>query len=312
MDTPGLIRTLSRLLDGAVDPAPTPAIIAAAEAHRLAGVLHHRERRGGRPASPRLAAAWGAQLAGHLARLEWLQAHWPADLPTPMLFKGADLADHLYPDAGCRGARDVDVLVPGAAWPAAREALAVHADHITLPSSERWPWQPAEAVGFVANGLLIELHRTPGPPGRWPLDGDALYARSVPAATGWGRVPAPADRCLLWLVDAAKAGFHGDLGMWWDLALLRARWPDLHPTASPNLAVAWRMALAGLNALGWQRGTPQPTGRAPRPLSLPPHDHAGLAYQIDKLRVLPAGAALRYLLQAGSAHVLRRVWPSTP
>ena len=262
-----LLRLLCAWLRGDPLPPETSAgAVTAALGHRLAGTLYHIGAPLREPDRNQFERIWAAQLAAHLSRAETVRRVWPSHLPPPMIFKGADLAEHLFDDPGARQALDVDLLLPAPAFHAAHRALAAHADEVRRPRAERHPWESPHALGYVFDGSLIELHRDPVPPHRLRLDGVDLYARSRPGRLGEMavRVPTPRDRVLLWLANLAKGAFFGDVADLLDGAiLLRALGPD--PTLGPalsraGLGTAWAVARHRLAAVGFG---PPPRTRAP-------------------------------------------------
>lgn len=233
-----------------------------ANRHRVAGTLYHI-----RPPMSDFDAqicerAWAEAAGAHLLRLEVLCRNWPADAPAPLVFKGADLVEHVYRNPGARAARDLDVIVPPGVFDDVVAALTPRAEAVRWPRYERFAADAPYAVGLVIEGVLIEIHTHPMPPHRGGPDGAALWARSESwCFDGFGlRRPAPLDRALLWLVNRAKDAFVGDLGDALDGALILR---DLDPTAVARqarmygLTPAWMLAQRRLRRV-WDRPLVEP------------------------------------------------------
>lgn len=247
---------LEHLRDHLIGRAPRRLPYGAAEIarrHRVAGTLYHIRPQMSDFDARICQQAWAEATGAHLLRLEALCRTWPADAPAPMVFKGADLAEHLYGDPGARAARDLDVLVPPGAFDDVVAALIPQADEVRWPSYERLATDRPYAVGLVFDGVLIEIHAHPMPPHRRGPHGAALWARSEPwtfEGTALRR-PAPLDRVAIWLANMAKDAFYGDLGDLLDGAMLRRAYTDETLSAvakAHGLTTAWRLAQRRLDA----------------------------------------------------------------
>ena len=160
---------------------------------------------------------------------------WP-QLPPPILFKGADLAEHIYRDAGARTANDLDLLIEAQHAPAAHRALSGYAHQIAASTHERGRHEAPHATGYRIGSVLIEVHTAPMPEHRSRLSPAALCKRAKLGQLDGRpiRYPCPLDRALLWLANRTKDAFVGDLTDALDGALiLRAlsdsdarQWPD--------------------------------------------------------------------------------------
>ncbi|MBU0552330.1 nucleotidyltransferase family protein [Myxococcota bacterium] len=204
-------------------PPPLPEGIAAlAQAHRLAGLLHHHRAPLHPADAARCAEVWRRALWAHLRRLKTWRQVWPEAAPAPLLIKGADLAERLYQDPGARPANDLDLLVTPAAFEPLRAALSAQADEIRSARYERHPWERAYSLGFLFDGALIELHAGLLPPHRGGPSACGLWHRGE-AARLQGRAiryPTPVDRLLITLTNIAKDGGRMDLLSALELGLL--------------------------------------------------------------------------------------------
>ena len=252
--------------------------------------------------------AWAEATGAHLLRLEALCRIWPADAPAPMVFKGADLAEHVYRDPGARAARDLDVLVPPGVFDAVAAALAPLADEVRWPRYERWLTDAPYAVGLMFDGVLIEIHAHPMPPHRRGPHGAALWARTE----GWTfegtalRRPARADRFAIWLANMAKDAFYGDLGDLLDGVMIR-RTLDAATLAAiaraHGLTVAWRLAQRRLDAFMGEGGRAGLERLLP-PVGAEPVQPPALRFQALKWTLMPPAGRLP-ALRRGLATLLR-------
>jgi hypothetical protein len=241
--------------------------------------------------------AWAEAAGAHLLRLEVLCRIWPADAPAPLVFKGADLAEHVYGNPGARAARDLDVLVPSGVFEQVTTALIPRADEVRWPRYERFAADAPYAVGLVFEGVLIEIHTHPMPPHRGGPDGATLWARSEPwTFDGVGlRRPTPLDRALLWLVNRAKDAFVGDVGDALDGALILR---DLDATAVDGLAAAYGLKPA------WNLAQRR-LSRVWRSPLVEPSEPDRLRFQAMKWALMPPVGWVP-ALQRGVASALRR------
>lgn len=268
-----------------------------ARRHRVAGTLYHI-----RPPMSDFDAricrqAWAEATGAHLLRLEALCRIWPADAPAPMVFKGADLAEHVYADPGARAARDLDVLVPPGTFDALTAALIPRADAVRWPSYERFKSDRPYAVGLVLDGVLIEVHAHPTPPHRRGPHGAALWARSEPwIFEGVAlRRPTPLDRFALWLANMAKDAFYGDLGDLLDGAMLRRASDDATLSAvadAHGLTHAWRLARRRLDAFAGVDADRRGLDRLLPPVGAEPIQPPQLQFQALKWALMPPAGRL--------------------
>lgn len=312
-----LVLLLRTWLTGRLTDLPrAPGLWAAAAAHRLGGTLYHI----GAPLDDidarRARAAWTANVAAHLRRVAALEAHWPASAPPPLVFKGADIGEHLFDDPGARQAVDLDLLLPSPAFEAAADVLATRATEVHPARYERFRDEPSHVAGFVLDGVLIELHRDPQPPHRARLRGHEVWARASDGHLGnvKVRVPRPLDRLLLWLTNQAKGAFFGDLADLLDLALvLRAlpapRWPAAaEAAAAAGLGRAWSLALRRLGQSGlWPDALPPGDRRAAAldrllpPPTAPRREPPQARFQFIKLALCEPPAQRATLARAAAA-----------
>lgn len=286
-----------------------------ARRHRVAGTLYHI-----RPPMSDFDAricqqAWAEATGAHLLRLEALCRIWPADAPAPMVFKGADLAEHVYRDPGARAARDLDVLVPPGTFDAITAALIPQADEVRWPSHERLASDRLYAVGLVFEGVLIEVHAHPMPPHRRGPHGAALWARSEPwtfEGTALRR-PAPLDRFAIWLANMAKDAFYGDLGDLLDGAVIRRGLDDATLDAvakAHGLTMAWRLAqrrLAAFDGVTAQAGIDWGSlDRLLPPVGAEPIQPPQLRFQTLKWTLMPPAGRLP-ALHRGLASLYERL-----
>ena len=259
-----LISLLRAWLTQVPCPPTVTSPVAAAQAHRLAGWLYHTRAPMGEFEALPCQRAWADALGAHLMRVECLQRIWPREAPPPLVFKGADLGEHLYGDPGARQARDLDLLVPPAALPGLVRHLAPLADRVERPRHERAAHDAEHAVGLRFGPVLIEFHAHPWPPHRGGPDGWVLWTRGRPTTLGDLPVlmPSPADRLLLWLGNLTKGGFFSDLADLLDLALILKAAPEGDEARAVGLGLAYevgclRLAALGLPPTGWTAPTPQ-------------------------------------------------------
>lgn len=243
-------------------PARSP--LPAALGHRLAGMLYHIGAPLSESDARQCRRAWADNVGAHLLRMEAFSRSWPREAPPPLVFKGADLVEHLYDDPGARPARDLDLLVPPEAFPRLVRHLARTADRLERPRHERFVGDAEHAVGLRFGPLLIEVHAHPWPPHRGGPEGWVFWARGRPGRLGDVEVlfPSPADRALLWLGNLAKGGFQSDLADLLDFAVISSTLHgDVRIDAEADavgLGLAMRLARLRLQQSGlW------PHGRAP-------------------------------------------------
>ncbi len=221
MDAGRLVEVLRCSLAGEQPPPVGAGGARLAERHRVSGLLYHIGAAMGEADGRAAEAAWGRNVAGHLARQAAMGRVWPEGGPAPLLIKGADLAENLYDDPGARAANDVDALVPEPGFSAVAGALPREGRR-PAPRYERYAREVPCAVGVVVDGVLIELHREVVPAHRARLSAAAMWSRGQAGA--WGaldvRWPTPLDRLLVWLANAASDGFFLDLAGLYDLALV--------------------------------------------------------------------------------------------
>lgn len=276
-------------------PRLPPGIGAVARRHRVAGTLYHIGASLSDLDAQICRAAWADACGAHLLRMEALCRIWPGDLPEPLIFKGADLAENVYGDPGARAARDLDLIVPPGVFEAAVARLRPLADAVRWPRYERLPGDRPYAVGLVIGELLIELHAHPMPPHRGGPHGAALWARSErwPLDGAALRRPAPLDRWLLWLCNQAKGAFFGDLGDLLDGAMilraLDAPLATLDAVAEAHgLRPAWRLARRRLGPI-WP-AVALPDGGLARllpPVGADPIEPPPLRFQALKWALMP-------------------------
>ncbi|MCB9547270.1 MAG: nucleotidyltransferase family protein [Myxococcales bacterium] len=255
METAALTSLLRRWLAGQPPPqvADETTLLSAARRHRLAGTLYHIGAPLCESNATEVRRAWADNLGVHLLRVEALGRIWPAEAPPPLVFKGADLAENVYDDPGARQARDLDLLVPPAAWPRLATHLAAHADQVERPRYARLPGDPPLAIGLRLGSLLVELHAHPWPPHRGGPDGWFFWGRGRPGRLGEVPVlfPTPTDRLLLWLGNQAKGAFTADLADLLDLALILRGCDDAGGDAArAGLGLPWAVARRRLGASG--------------------------------------------------------------
>ncbi len=307
-----LIQRLRAWLEDAPGPWPLPpGITGLGGRHRLNGLLYHIGDLADELERAQAQRAWTTNLAGHMARLQVFAEVWPKGALPPLLIKGGDLAERLYPNAGCRAADDLDLLVPLADFPRLARALEAQADEVRVPRYERYAHERPHNLGFLFGDVLLELHHAPQPTHRARLGGYELWLRSTPAEVAGRsvRLPSPTDRLLIWLSNRAKGAFFADLRDWLEGALLikAAASVDLASAAErAELGRAWRFALARLDAegLGYAptRGLPSVLAR-----HLPSEVTATTpaVFQAVKWSV-GSNAARRAMLTRGLATLLRR------
>lgn len=179
------------------------------------------------PNADRLSKLWLSQSSAHLMRSSALARHWPREEGPPLLIKGADLELSLYPEAGlslgARASSDWDILIPKPRYDQVVQRWRALFGEPSVPRSVRLSHEPPHELGFLVDGLLIEVHHEPAPRFFSLLSGEGLWERAQPAITPEGlevRIPAARDRLLIWLVNYAKAGgMMRPLG-WLDLTLI--------------------------------------------------------------------------------------------
>ncbi|MEZ4468545.1 MAG: nucleotidyltransferase family protein [bacterium] len=268
MDTGALTSLLRCWLEGQPPPPASDetALLTAARHHRLAGTLYHIGTPLRESNATQARAAWADNLGAHLLRVETLHRIWPTRAPPPLVFKGADVAENLLDDPGARQARDLDLLVPPAAWPELARHLGRAADAVEHPRHAHLAGDPPLAVGLRFGPVLIELHAHPWPPHRGGPDGWFFSARGRPGRLGDTDViyPRPEDRLLLWLGNQAKGAFTTDLADWLDLALiLKTCGPGPATLAArTGLERPWQVARRRLGRVGL--ASPLPGGPAAR------------------------------------------------
>lgn len=220
MSTHGLMNALRAWLAGRAVPPLSKAAVDLAFDNRLAGLLYHIQAPLSEFDRARTEARWTANLAAHLHRVQRLNSIW-TDLPPPLIYKGADLAEHIYDDPGARRAGDLDLIVPSTAYAKAIERLRPQAVDVRRSPHEALPGEPMAGIGFDFGAVLIEVHLDPQPRHRRRFDGDALYRRGSEGALGalQVRFPSAIDRVLICVTNQAKTGFCSDLADLLDLTL---------------------------------------------------------------------------------------------
>lgn len=274
-------------------------IASIARRHRVAGTLYHIDRTRGdllrENDREACRAAWADAVGAHLLRMEVLCRIWPADLPAPLVFKGADLAENVYADPGARAARDLDLIVPPGVFEKAAAALRPHASEVRWPRYERFADDRPYAIGLVIDGVLLEIHAHPMPPHRGGPHGAALWARSMRWALDGAalRRPAPVDRFVLWLCNQAKGAFYGDLGDLLDGAMI-LRQLKASPVALTRIATAhglgraWGLARRRLAPI-WPAvgGSRSVLDRLLPPVGADPIEPPALRFQAMKWALIP-------------------------
>ncbi len=234
---------------------PAPAGIAAvAQRHRLCATLYHIGAKLSEVDACAAKASWTNNVAAHLHRVAAVARVWPTWAPPPLVFKGADVGEHLFDDPGARRCSDLDLLLPEPHHTPVAAALAAHADEVRAPRYERLPGEADYETGFRFGPVLIELHRDPQPPHRAALSGRSVWRRGRPTRLGNfdALQPSRSDRLLLWLTNQAKQSFHGDLADLLDLALILRNLPEGWTTArrladEAGLGRPYRLALLRLH-----------------------------------------------------------------
>jgi hypothetical protein len=218
-------------------PAPS-GIAEVAARHRLCATLYHIGAELFEVDARQARLSWTNNVAAHLHRVSTVARVWPSWAPPPLVFKGADIGEHLFDDPGARRCSDLDLLLPDPHHGPVAAALAAQADEVRAPRYERLPGEPDYETGFRFGPVLIELHRDPQPPHRAALSGRAVWRRGRPARLGELDVlqPSPDDRLLLWLTNQAKQSFHGDLADLLDLAMILRTFPEGGSTAARRRA----------------------------------------------------------------------------
>lgn len=231
-------------------PAQHARVLARAELHGLAGVVHEALTSAGAPLDDDVAAdvarramARDLDHAAHLALLETIDAAL-ADHGVPAAaLKGALLAERLYaPRPSVRATSDVDVLVTEADLDRALSALAVigYVPH-TGPEEERFRREHHHLHLDHPRALPLELHfhayrgfgrLIPGAP--------LVERRRVVAERGYrtlGVLSAPDE--LVYLAVHAAAHRFVRLGWLWDIKLLLERMRPDEVAVAADRAREW-------------------------------------------------------------------------
>lgn len=277
-----LVAALRCRLTGGPPPMLPDGVAALAARHRVCGTLYHIGPRLGEKDAAAVERAWSLHVAGHLARIAAFGRVWPEQAPPPLVIKGADLAEHLYDDPGARAANDLDLLLPDPDFAAVEAALPTSGRR-PPPRYERFAGEAPIAVGVEVDGVLIELHRALLPGHRARLDDGGLYTRGIAGRLGERavRFPAPMDRLLIWLANAAKDALFVDLAGLLDLGLIlkalgaleRPDWRGWRGLAAgAGLRRPYDLALHRLDRSGLWPGALPPSGATTRAAArlLPP------------------------------------------
>ncbi len=210
-------------LQGEPLPLAPPGITESSTPLRLNGTLYHIALPLSEAEQNKCAQEWNENLGAHLRRLEILRRCWPVSAPPPLIFKGADLGEHLYDDPGARRAYDLDLLLPRPAFESIIPQLSTQASEVREAHYERFPGEPQIVLGFLIEGCLLELHSDPQPPHRPGPRGLALWHRAeLRLLQGFRlKIPRPLDRLLLWLSNCSKDGGYLDLLDLLDFVLIR-------------------------------------------------------------------------------------------
>lgn len=239
----------------AADPARADALIEAAAAQGLVGLLHeavHDDPRWPAPARQRLHVTRRALLGRGIHQLDLAErvrgVLAQAGLRVLPL-KGAALVERLYDSAADRPMADVDLLVLER-WDAARQVLM---DGGFVPQERA---DHAWSLRDPASGLLVELHHgLTSCPRLHPIDAARLWERSRPGAGQVARVPAAEDLLVQLALHAAfQHGLVLSLVQWLDLRRLLEREP-LDPSrlaecaAAAHAQAALELALATAGAV---------------------------------------------------------------
>jgi putative nucleotidyltransferase-like protein len=284
-------------------PADEPAVIMAARAHRVAGLLGRPGARGvidglsetGREA---LRGAHRQTLVENMLRLQVLarvaRACTEADVPVAPL-KGAWLVLRLFRDPGARPMVDLDVLVPvrrfWRACRALRGAGFVVPDPVPL---DRFPVRFFYDHHFVHPEMpcsWVEVHRYFGYKSFVAPDYDAVFARAETFEEQGATLLAlsPEDTLLHLCVHQAKHGFRILLRDTADVAGLAAGGIDWHGlVARGKTAGAAASLWVALSAAARALGAPVP--RDVLGALAPP---AGRRARLDALVDLDGGTGLR-------------------
>lgn len=198
---------------------------------------------------------WLSNIATHLARSKTLADAWPDDVSPPLLIKGSDLEQCVYPrfglSVGARSSTDWDLLLPHPEYGYLVQQWANRYDPPTLPTSVRLTDEPSHELGFSIEGLLFEIHRDPAPRYACLLSGAELWSRGIPITLTEGltvRHPSPLDRLWIWLTHYAKSGGITRLIDWLDFTFILS---DLEAgfSALPTLALRFGLKSAFTEAM---------------------------------------------------------------
>lgn len=175
----------------------------------------------------RLRSEWLKRAAGQLARGIALSTAWPSNAPAPLLIKGVDLEENVYPrrglGLGSRSSSDWDILLPSETYHAVFDLWHTQYGPPISPKGVHLANERAYEYGFYIEGLLFELHSAPCPSAFNTLSSDEIYERSSAFVSSWGqsvRCPSYGDRLLIWLINFAKSGGALRLLDWFDLCLI--------------------------------------------------------------------------------------------
>jgi hypothetical protein len=261
--TPERARRVARLSGGEPD---WPRLVADAERHGLAPLVHHHRRalreaawpaaaRDALERSARHCVAWNLLLRHELARV--LDAFGRASIAV-MPLKGPVLADQLYPDPFLRSTEDLDLLVRDADV-AASERVLHGLGYRRLPPPEQGAGYHTGFVsdGAGAPGVVVELHHDVGEAHVSRPDVRALWAAASRGA--WAgqaiRQMALVDLVVYLCFHAAKDGLASVRALL-DVALLLERrggeiaWDELTMRArAAHLAGPVYLALSESRAL---------------------------------------------------------------
>ena len=280
------------------DDAAGP-VLAAADFHGVAALLHHRLG----PQAPRhlregLRARAHGEAVRTLAEQDALRHLLPALAEAdarPLVFKGTALAHAVYPDPALRPRGDADILIAPGARAAADAALRA----LGWVQTALGPGQASYAPdGRVGPGLRIDLH--------WRISNSVLLAALFDHGELWRRA-AP--------LPALQAEARGVLGV--DALLIACMHRLQHAEILPNAGrvgserLIWlhdiRLLAEGLPEEGWAERVRRARGKG-----LAGPCHAGLAAARDRLGARCPEAALAALAEAGEAELPARYLRAGP